>query len=226
MASTTRRKKPPNGLSLELMDAMVREYGEWQARVLAQDPTLPPALSDDDKYMLESHRIPVATVHRLRKLIFEDLVRRGFQQSEVCHRLLVSRKTYSRLALSVFGVDDPKLIRAQCTARNLEYQGKIKSEIDRMDKMRLDRKAGDRIFTSAERDAYFKLIKLGNELDESLREMHAADAPEQVEVKETHTYAISLDVRGTREELADILEANIIDVPALPAPSPETADGS
>ena len=223
-AKKKRRQKPINGLSLEIMDAMVREYGEWQTRVQTADPTMPAALSDDEKWMLESGRLPQATVTKLRLAIFEDLVRRGYRKAEVCQRLLISRKSYSKLSLHAFGVDDPKLVRAECSARALERIGQVKAEIDRMDKMRQDRPFKDRVFTSAERESYFKLIKLGNDLDESYRKMHAADAPEQVEIKETKTVSVSLSIHGSREQLADILDApEVIDVPALPPP--ENTDG-
>jgi dsDNA-binding SOS-regulon protein len=221
---TKRRKRPVNGLSTELMDAMLREYTEWQSRVQAEDPNLPATLSADDLYFLESGRMPVDQVQSLRKRIFADLVSRGFSEADVCQRLVLSHKSYCKLALRSFGVDDPKLVRAQCSARNLERQGKIKDEINRMDEMRQQRIGGDRSFTTAERDSYFKLIKLANDLDESYRKLHAADAPEQVEVKEIKQYDITLNVRGTREELSDILEGQVIDVPALPPP--EVSDGS
>ena len=206
-AKKKRRQKPINGLSLEIMDAMVREYGEWQTRVQTADPTMPAALSDDEKWMLESHRTPVATVHKLRRAIFEDLVRRGFNQSEVCQRLLISRKTHSRLAIDIFGVNDPMLIRALCNARNLARQDAVTDEIKRMVKMRDDRPFKDRVFTTAERDAYFKLIKLGDDLDESYRKLNAADAPERKEIVETKQYAVVLlPVESSQEPRRTVID--------------------
>ena len=231
-AKKKRRPKPINGLSLEIMDAMTREYGEWQARVQAADPSMPPALSEDEKWMLESGRLPQATVTKLRLAIFEDLVRRGYRKAEVCQRLLISRKSYSKLSLHAFGVDDPKLVRAECSARALERIGQVKAEIDRMDKMRQDRQFKDRVFTSAERESYFKLIKLGNDLDESYLHMHAANAPQVTEHVETKTVSIELTIAGTRERLASVLDnPQVIDAisePAmlLPSDTPEPAHGS
>lgn len=187
-AKTRRRKRPANGLSIELMEAMQREYTDWQNRVHAEDPSLPTALSDDDKYMLDSGRIPVATVQRLRKLIFSDLLRRGFQEQDICQRLLIGHKTYGKLATRLFGVDDAKVIRAECTARTQGSNSRLDIELANMEEVRKKNKG----FTNAERQTYFQLIKLKKELDESLRELHSADVPERKEFIETKQYAVIL----------------------------------
>ena len=214
-----RRKQPVNGLSLELMDAMNREYVEWQARVKAEDPRAPDALDEANRYMLESHRMPVAQVQRLRKSIFSDLVSRGFQEHEVCQRLMIGHKTYLKLVKLCFDISDVKILRAHCHARTLERLEACRRQRGMMEKSHPE---GD--FTNAERSTYLQVIKLENDLEASLRKMHAADAPEQVEVKETKTISVSLSIAGTREQLADLLDKpDVIDVPLLPPP--EVADG-
>ena len=215
------RKKPANGLPLELMDAMVREYGEWRRRVEAEDPNVTTVLSADEKYMLESHRLAVDAVTRVRNLIFSDLVSRGFQEIEVCQRLLIGRKTYLKLVRKCFDISDVKNLRSLCHARTLERLGKLRSQRLRMEEISNTTKGG---FTNAERSTYLQIIKLENELEASLRKMHGADAPEQVEVKETKTVSVSLEIKGTRDQLSGLLDSpDIIDVPALPPP--EISDG-
>lgn len=220
-AKPKRKKRPVNGLSPELMEAMNREYDDWQSRVQADDSAIPAALSADERFMLESGRMLVPEVQRIRKLIFSDLVSRGFNESEVSQRLHIGNKTYTKLLLKCFGVSNPLVIRARCTATTLARLKAVQDERGRMVALRQSRR--DNQFISAERDAWIKLVKLEQDCEESLRKLHAADAPEQEEIKVTHNYAISFDVNGTREELAGLLESDIIDGPALP--SPEVADG-
>ena len=201
-----RRKRPINGLSPELMDAMEREYKDWQGRVRSEDPTLPPVLSDDEWYQFESGRLPVATVTRIRNMIFSDLVSRGFKEAEVCQRLLLSHKTYLKIVWKCFGVTDPKLVRAHSYARTLDRLNDLRAQRRRMKAMAENRK-GDHDFTNAERGVYIQLIKIENELEASLRKMHAADAPEQIEVKETKQYSVVLlPVQLSQEPVRTVID--------------------
>jgi hypothetical protein len=206
------RKKPANGLPLELMDAMVREYGEWRRRVEAEDPNAPAPLSADELFMLESHRLAHDAVKRLRRMIFADLLRRGFPEQDICQRLLIGHKTYVRLATRLFGVDDAKVIRAECTARNQESQRKLNSELSKMEDLRQKNNG----FTNAERQTYFQLIKLKRELDESLRELHSADVPERKEFVETKQYAvILLPVEPSQDAKRTIIDVTQSGIPLL-----------
>ena len=190
----------------ELHSALLREVEEWDKRHPEED------ISELGSGILDG-TLPIDDAYRFRKRLFAELIGIGVEANAIQQRLVLSPNDFQTLRTEIFRIhvtDDERTI-----LRNISLAMK-RADLEKIEVMFRECEMSSSGAT-AKANALSNLIKLRQQIQDSIDKLLGLSMPQQIEVKHQTTYSVVLLTEDTPPQAIEAT-STVFEVPALPAP--------